>query len=511
MAQETLKLTITADTQEALANLQNFIKTSKGLKGEMQNFGNVSNQATNALSNLSRVAQDAPYGFMGIANNLNPLLESFQRLKTEAGTTGGALKAMAQGLMGPAGIGLALGAVSSIIVAFGPKIMDFITGTKKAAEVEDKFATSLKEARAQASETGIRLQAYLSISENANISDARRAEALKAVKDELGKVNSAYASTITNVGDARKAVDLYTQSLVNQALTTRYIDKIADKTENLNNVNKKILQSGRDYYKTIDEQNRLIAEGRISAAVDQAVAAKQLKKDNIEARKDANALKNEIIDTRVEVNNLLIESSKNPFFNFTKGADEATNATNKTAKSVEKLGKQARTLKVGTTAVIQTERSIQTPATPTTLNKNVPMWAQQYTADQIFKNEAALRRYNSQLQIANGITDTLTPAFEAMFNAMANGENIGKALEETFKRILVQLTTMIIKTLIFKGIMAALGIPTAGGGGGGFTNFNPIGAANEGGAFVLRGQDLLLATNRAKKASNLKGQNISLA
>lgn len=140
------------------------------------------------------------------------------------------------------------------------------------------------------------------------------------------------------------------------------------------------------------------------------------------------------------------------------------------------------------------------------------MFAQQYTAEQIFKNEAALRRYNAQLQLANGITDTLTPAFEAMFNAMANGENIGKALEETFKRILVQLSTMIIKTLIFKGIMAALGLSTASGAGGGFTNFNPIGASGDGGgAFVLRGQDLLLATNRAQKASNLKGQNISLA
>jgi hypothetical protein len=32
-----------------------------------------------------------------------------------------------------------------------------------------------------------------------------------------------------------------------------------------------------------------------------------------------------------------------------------------------------------------------------------------------------------------------------------------------------------------------------------------------GGTFVLRGQDLLLATNRAQKASNLKGQIISLA
>jgi hypothetical protein len=31
------------------------------------------------------------------------------------------------------------------------------------------------------------------------------------------------------------------------------------------------------------------------------------------------------------------------------------------------------------------------------------------------------------------------------------------------------------------------------------------------GTFVLRGQDLLLSVNRAQKASNLKGQNISLA
>lgn len=511
MAQETLKLTITADTQEALANLNNFIKTSKGLKTEMQNFGNVSGQATNALSNLSRVAQDAPYGFIGIANNLNPLLESFQRLKVEAGSTGGALKAMASGLMGPAGIGLALGAVSSIIVAFGPKIAEFISGTKKATEVEDKFATSLKNARAQATETGVRLQAYLTLSENQTVSEERRAEAFKAVVTELSKVNAAYASTITNVDQARAAVDLYTQALVNQALTTRYIDKIAEKTESLNDINKKILQSGRDYYKTIEEQNRLIAEGRISAAVDQAEAAKQLKKDNIDARKEGNALKKEIIETRIEVNNLYAATAANPFGGIITGAKEATNATNNTKKSIEKLGKQARTLKVGVTQIIQTENEIVTPKTPTKLDKDLPMFAQQYNADQIFKNEAALKAYNFQLQLANNISDTVTPAFEAMFQAMANGENIGKALEETFKRILVQLSAMIVKTLIFKAIMAALGVPTMGGGGGGFTNFSPMGSAGGGGGFVLRGQDLLLATNRAQKASNLKGQNISLA
>jgi hypothetical protein len=511
MAQETLKLTITADTAEALANLNNFIKTSKGLKTEMQNFGNVSGQATTALSNLSRVAQDAPYGFIGIANNLNPLLESFQRLKTEAGSTGGALKAMAGGLMGPAGIGLALGAVSSIIIAFGPKIADFIKGTNEASKAEDKFAQSLKDARAEASETGIRLQAYLTISQDANVSEERRAEAFKAVVTELGKVNKAYASTITNVDQARKAVELYTQSLVNQALTTRYIDQIADKTIALADANKKILLSGREYYKELAIGNSLINQN-VYATIGQADVINNAAKANINARKEANALKTEIIGLKTSVNDLYVSATKDPFFTFTKGADDTTKATDKATKSIEKLGKQARVLKVSTTQIIQTENEIKTPATPTKLSKDLPMFAQQYTAEQIFKNESALRRYNTQLQLANGITDTLTPAFEAMFTAMANGENIGKALEQSFKQIIIQLTTMIVKALIFKAIMTALGIPTMGGGGGGFTNFNPIGAAGDGGgAFVLRGQDLLLATNRAQKASNLKGQNISLA
>jgi len=111
MAQETLKITITADNKEAVNNIQQTITATNNLGNAFRQLPNTSNQATNALTNLSRVAQDAPYGFIGIANNLNPLLESFQRLQKESGSASSALKAMAQGLMGPAGIGLALGAV----------------------------------------------------------------------------------------------------------------------------------------------------------------------------------------------------------------------------------------------------------------------------------------------------------------------------------------------------------------------------------------------------------------
>jgi hypothetical protein len=511
MAQETLKITITADNQQAVQNIQQTVTATTKLGTAFKTLPSTSNQATNALTNLSRVAQDAPYGFIGIANNLNPLLESFQRLSKDAGGAGAALKAMAGGLMGPAGIGLALGAVSSLIVAFGPKLADFISGTTEASKAEDKFAQSLRDARAEASETGIRLQAYLTISQNANVSEERRAEAFKAVVTELSKVNKAYASTITTVDQARGAVELYTQALVAQAITTRYIDEIANKTIALAEANKRIIQTGREYYATL-ESTKLAINGYADASVYQASAIAKAKDANIDARNEALALRSGIIGLKTSVNDLYVATSNNPFFNFIKGADDTTKATDKATKSVEKLAKQARVLKVSTTQIIQTENEIKTPATPNKLSKDLPMFAQQYNAEQIFKNEAALKAYNTQLQLANGITDTITPAFEAMFQAMANGENIGKALEQSFKQIIAQLTAMIIKALIFKAVMTALGLPTIGGGGGGFTNFNPMGAAGDGGgAFVLRGQDLLLATNRAQKASNLKGQNISLA
>lgn len=81
-----------------------------------------SNAALQALTNTSRVAQDLPFGFLGIANNLNPLLESFQRLKVETGSTGGALKALGASLSGAGGIGLALSVVSSLLIVFGDKL-----------------------------------------------------------------------------------------------------------------------------------------------------------------------------------------------------------------------------------------------------------------------------------------------------------------------------------------------------------------------------------------------------
>ena len=105
-----------------------------------------SNQAAFALTNLGRVAQDAPFGFIGIQNNLNPLLESFQQLKAQSGSTSGALKALGQSLIGPAGLGIALSLVTAAITFYTQYQQKAKTATKETTqsfkEQKDEFLKS---------------------------------------------------------------------------------------------------------------------------------------------------------------------------------------------------------------------------------------------------------------------------------------------------------------------------------------------------------------------------------
>jgi hypothetical protein len=160
--------------------------TIDNLNNKMSSIKKPSSDATNALSNLSRVAQDAPYGFMGIANNLNPLLESFQRLQKETGSAGGALKAMVAGLSGPAGMGIALGVASSLIISFGDDIAKWISKTTDAAEAQKLVVDSTikaAESTAKAREEISKVQSVLEAAKNGFITEAA---AVAYFNDKLG-------------------------------------------------------------------------------------------------------------------------------------------------------------------------------------------------------------------------------------------------------------------------------------------------------------------------------------
>jgi hypothetical protein len=123
-------------------NIDNLKGKITQLNQRASGLGRPMGDATQSLINFSRIAQDAPYGIIGVANNLNPMLESFQRLAKTEGGTKKALQAMSAGLIGPAGVGVALGIVSSLAVTFSKEIKEFFKGPT--SELEE-FRKKLKE------------------------------------------------------------------------------------------------------------------------------------------------------------------------------------------------------------------------------------------------------------------------------------------------------------------------------------------------------------------------------
>jgi hypothetical protein len=324
-------------------------KTGDALKTTL-NAG--ANQAGQSLTNLSRIAQDAPFGFIGIANNLNPLVESFGRLKAETGSTGGALKALLSGLSGPAGLGLAFGVVTAA-VSFAQIGFDRWTGsTKKAKEQLDEtkkaaedFAKSIDSAKSGALSTGLALQSYVDIAKNGQLPLEQRNEALKQANQILGKHGELLTLTNIETASATKEVELYTKALIAQAVAQKYVDDLAKNIIERTKLQKDLTAATIEYNKT--QTDLKAAQLRADEAVRAGAYGYNLIATQIENNTKA-AEKLKSVQTALSAVNKNITNSQTEYTNATLEATaafgelgykqtETKKKTEKTQKAVETL------------------------------------------------------------------------------------------------------------------------------------------------------------------------------
>lgn len=149
-----LQVRVAADVASAISALQKLEKeldrAKLGAEGAARStdnaskalgkLPNVTGQATSTLTNFSRVVQDAPFGLIGIANNIDPLITSFNQLKATTGTTGGAFKALLGQLAGPAGFALAVSTVTSLMIKYGDSLFGASQSSRQLAEATKKVA-----------------------------------------------------------------------------------------------------------------------------------------------------------------------------------------------------------------------------------------------------------------------------------------------------------------------------------------------------------------------------------
>jgi hypothetical protein len=227
-----------------------------------------SNQAAFALQNLGRVAQDAPFGFIGIQNNINPLLESFQRLKVESGSTGGALKALAGSLVGAGGLGLAVSVATGLLTVL---VQQGFFKAKKGADETSQANKKLKESYdsiiSSLTEEQVKVDQIVNALKTETLTRAQRNEAIS----QLQKVAPEYFATLNKenatIGQITLAYDKFSASILKsiesrarekELLTvTEEILKLQDKATKLGEdevlVNGKLVKVSRQIYDSNSE------------------------------------------------------------------------------------------------------------------------------------------------------------------------------------------------------------------------------------------------------------------
>ena len=224
-----------ATNPESIARLNRAIDATKGKINDiskfnqaggasLQKFSSGSDQAAFALTNLGRVAQDAPFGFIGIQNNIQPLIESFQRLKNESGSTGGALKALGQSLVGGGGLLLAVSVVTSAltVLAQNPEAvsgaLNSLSGAvDNATETQKRYNAELIESVAAANTEIKKVESLISIAKDETLSRNARLQALQKVKAEYPEQLKFLDLENINSRKAAAAIDVLTNSLLRKA------------------------------------------------------------------------------------------------------------------------------------------------------------------------------------------------------------------------------------------------------------------------------------------------------
>jgi hypothetical protein len=522
--------------------------TISGIKTQMSSVAKPTADATNALSNLSRVAQDAPYGFIGIANNLNPLLESFQRLQKESVNSGGALKAMIAGLTGPAGIGLALGVVSSLAVTYSKEIAAFFKGP---TDELNKFREELNKLNADVYKVAGEAQANRS--KGINLVDVIVGKDQTAAKTALKSLQDLYTKN-ADIQNAKLGQDrTYYTSLVNLAsLQELAIGKEANNEDQLKQlqVKRKQLLAQRNAELKEAEKLEAIFGFPKAARVGAEKMRVGIKYDTELANLDkliaeATTKNKEFVRAVSEFETPDPKKGPSPIVNYAR--EENKQLTLELAK-MKALREKMKSIGLEPLKLFElpSEERAKEDKRKGYFEKQAKDLLEQskkggfgtYMEGLFKKDKNKLDQEEGEkkrledltkayVNFADTISGSVTNSLMGMYEAIQAGQSPLEAIGDMFANIAKQIAAAVLQAIIFqalleafpalKGAFAAAGALSSAFGAArnlaptnlgqskptSFNAGNMTNSVNSNGQFVLRGQDLVLAMQRSNSSLNI--------
>lgn len=424
--------------------------TISTLNQEMNKAGKPIGDATQSLINFSRIAQDAPYGIQGVANNLNPMVESFQRLAATEGGVKNALKAMVAGLTGPAGIGIAVGVISSLAVTFSKQLSEmFASPTEKMKEFRDELKKLNEDiykivGGSQANRAVAMGFSAIAGSDKASLEDRRTA--LKYLKDiykdnkEIQDLSIESGTQYMNyaINRASKQEEYQNKEKSNaNSLKIIYteIAKLEDeRVKALGNVKQEYGAGGIPIY------NISAVKQRINDTYDALI--KQATDKLPEALKAGAKLQAALVG--FETPDKVTKPKKEK-----KETDYIQKLINKSKEPVDKL------------EAVGEDKAIEDSEKKHQEHLN---WLSRYykfkiglTKKDYEENQKTLKEQEDDYKsFAKTVSTDVVGALEGMYQAMQQGQSFGDAFISMLEKMTEQLLALVLRTVIFQAIMAEL-------------------------------------------------------
>lgn len=482
---------------------QNLATTGKNFDlflGKVAKSPQVINQSTQSLVNFGRVVQDAPFGIIGIANNIDPLLNSFQQLKASTGSSTLAFKALGSALIGPAGIAIAVSAITSLLVVYTQKKQQEAAALKNSKDALQTFADVQKEVASNYSKEVTQVDLLVRVLGDENTKRKDKETALK----NLSKINPEYFSglRIENglVLGLAEAYRKYVER-IDKVIQAKAIEK------QIEGINDKLLTQGKNsevvnvfnqaLVKTLKEQKKAGDDiGKTNELI-----SKLTEKNKANGQAELNLLlqKNILLNKLAQITQQIGVEDKTNSKEKKEAAEKETvllkdqlisrsRLSEVTAKDLATLKELGNTLQ----GIQQKANEIRgagglagglsnpnDPSQKTTLKILDPSALNDLqNVDKL--NEKLL---NTKDLINNG----LNSGIDQFFNAIANNQDPFKALAQSAARLVTELAAAVVKALILKAVSSALGVPGAD---------KAIGAGSGVFKMLLRGNDQSLQLAR---------------
>jgi hypothetical protein len=462
-----------SDLAKNTARLSSQSKLVNNYKNSLNGLGDTFNKSKkgiisgdSALTSFSRTIQDAPFGIMGVSNNITNLTEQFGYLKAKTGSSGSALKAMLSSLKGFGGISLLISVATSALLVFGDEISNLIKGNKSLASSQREVNKALNDFYGNSVS---KLHSYVSILEDANTSEEQRKEITEELIKKVPTLTKEDFKYGTNLDVVRGKIGQYVLAQASRieadTLVQENSEKLAKQAKivqmkNIKDETKRI----KAFTKFLKDEGERVTKTSITSTYISKGHSTEIAKTKDEITNDfnnfASDLEKELKPVQDKINQLYSTT-----FNGGLGSDGG-NGGDKEKKTVNsKVQSVFEGLKNSYISGVEGFKEITTSNPTNLLGSTIT----QFEIDQA-NLKARIQEFNMQVSemLSASRFDALSNLGTAIGNAMGSGQSVlkaaGASLLSTLGGIMVKYGKMAIAYgLASEALKAAFKNPFGGG------------------------------------------------